>query len=371
MSARSWRTVAFWVSAGAVAACSLFTDLDSLDNPVPSVPDAAQTTPDAGTTDATKTDDGGTSGDTEDAAPLADANLPPPPETCKKDGLACIAAAPSGWAGPFSLYQGGVPSAPMCPEGTTSVLDANGDLVPAAPAGCAACACAAATGFTCGKVTVAGRANSCNCTTGNSNLINANACVSMPYGTLICDGFAADTVNISPAAATGGSCAPVAAKPAVTKTTPAWNVAAVGCQLSVPSQVDCKTGEVCAAVAAPPFNPGLCVMKAGDVAACPGFPYSKRTVFYRGVDDTRDCGGCSCGAAPASTCPTMAKTSTLSDCSDESFLTTPRCFARSDGPHYYVKATVAQPTGVQCPPSGGAPVGGVTTADAVTVCCVP
>lgn len=302
-----------------------------------------------------------------DAMPLADVNLPPPPPTCKREGLVCIPAAPEGWSGPFALYAGGAPSAPTCAAGTTAVLQANDSLAPSPPAECSACACAPATGWSCANVRVHGNSSSCNCALGSTVDIPPNTCTSISAGSLICGGFQANGISFDPASATNGVCSPLTKRPPAKLEPVQWNVAAVGCQLSLPSRVDCPEGNVCGAVPAPPFNPKQCIMKAGDVPACPGFPYAKRSIFYRGIEDTRACAECACGAAPKAACATTVTTSAAADCSGSAFVPAPACLQLAGQP--YVRANTVPPPDVQCPPSGGAPIGAVAVADAVTVCC--
>lgn len=347
----------------ALAACSLGEDFSSLsagtgaEPPVPGDDGAAAA--DGGSLDASVV-----------IAPLADAGLPPPPPTCKMEGLACVPVAPAGWAGPFALYAGSVADAPACSGGLTSVLQASGSLAPAAPAICASCACSAATGMTCGSVTVAGAAASCSCANTFAMPLALGTCTNLSYGSLICDGFAADTVNFTVSPASGGQCTPAPAKPTAQRPNVIWGSAAVGCQLSVPSQVDCPANQVCASTPAPPFDPRQCIMKAGDVAACPGFPYSRRSLFYRGVDDKRDCAACACGSPGAASCATSVKTAANFGCADTPFVTAPACQPRSSPARYNVMATATPPTNVACAASGGAPIGGVTTKDPVTICCM-
>lgn len=359
--------VAVLATAGVVS-CSLFTDLDSLSGGggQDGGADATSSSTEAGASEAGAVDAGS---DARDAAvaELPDANLPPPPPTCKKTGLTCVPAAPSGWAGPFALYSGSVSDAPACAAGLTSVLTANDALAPPAPASCSACACANATGFTCGGITVTGNNGACNCTTGNSSSFALNTCYQVSYGSFLCDSYNADWLRIAPKPAAGGGCTPVAAKPTVTKPPVSWGTAAVGCQLSVASQVDCPSGDVCVATSSPPFSPGLCVMKAGDLPACPGFPYTQRSVFYRSVSDSRDCAACGCGAPPATTCPTKVKSAAQGDCSDQPYVDAPACVDWAS--FHNVSATATQPTDVKCPPTGGTAIGTATAADPVTVCC--
>lgn len=298
--------------------------------------------------------------------PLPDVALPPPPTTCKKTGLACVPAAPSGWAGPFALYAGASSDVPGC-VASTPVLTAYTDLVPPPPASCGTCTCSVATGFTCGPVPVTG---GCSCPAPTRTAIPANGCTERAAGFIQCSGAAAVQVTVSAGPADAGHCDPLSAKPTVSTSELVWNQTALGCQLSIPSQVDCPQGNVCAAVADPPFNPHHCVMKAGNVKACPGFPYSKPSLFYRRANDTRDCTACACGAPAAATCVASVNSVIDAGCDAGALIGTPACLpvSTTGSTSIYVRST--PPVNVQCAPSGGESAGGVNPTDEVTVCCM-
>jgi len=333
----------FWT-----ASCSLLTDVDSLKGGPNS--------------------EGGTDGGAEtgmDAAPP-----PPPPPTCKTDGFACVAEAPSGWTGPFALFDGLATSAPTCAGATpVQVLASNADLVPAAPAKCAACACTAS-GVTCkGNFAVDGDNGGCTaCNTPGT--MTPNVCHSYTYGTVICGGYNATNIRFTGSATVNsGTCAPDVAKPTPTKDPFSFNRAEIGCQGSV-TRVDCDSGYVCANTTKPPFAKGLCISHAGDLPACPGAPYSQRFLFNQSATDTRDCAACTCGATPDALACTATVVSSASDssCQTGTMVTVPGCSSNYPG---YAKLTIAPPGKTTCPASGGAPVGTVTGSDPVTVCCIP
>jgi len=111
-------------------------------------------------------------------------------------------------------------------------------------------------------------------------------------------------------------------------------------------------------------------MQEGDVA-CPGAPYDTKTVVYGGMDDTRGCEDCSCGAPTGISCEGDVELFTGVACTGSSLGSTPvpGCF---DWPMrsgtFYFRADFA-PTGGSCASSGGAPTGDVTPAEPTTLCC--
>lgn len=301
-----------------------------------------------------------------------EASGPPPPPTCATAGFACAVVAPAGWTGPFGLYEGNLASAPSC-GAVTQVLTAYSGLAGVTAATCPACTCDAATGTGCAKVPIEGARGGCFGTgTGNGGLLTSGACEYWSYGTLIDpDGYAANGVKVGKPAVTGGSCAPTVAKPTPSKPGYTWNMTAIACTTQVPSTSGCTAGRVCSKTPEPPFNAKLCIAKDGDIAGCPGAPYSNRALYYKAASDTRDCGTCGCGAPNAAQCDVTALSS-ADNCATARSAGT--CLYRANGTDpdtaYYLKATATPPT-VTCPASGGAPTGTVTPSNPVTICCEP
>jgi hypothetical protein len=306
-----------------------------------------------------------------DAPDGFEASGPPPPPTCASAGFACVPVAPAGWIGPFSLYDGNLANAPSC-GGVTQLLAANSDLAAVLPAQCAACTCNDATGATCGDVMYYGQRSNCTGTSFMTSLA-LGVCRNLPYGTIVDpDGYAATRITFTTSAASGGTCAPTVAKPTPTKPPTTWDVAAVGCTTLVSGTPGCTAGEVCSAIPEPPFDAKLCIGKDGDVPACPGAPYSRRVVFYKGTTDTRDCDTCACDPPPSATCASTVTTSSDSACAKkENVGSGAACLARDGSSTYYYTKVTATPPVQKCAASGGAPHGTVTPASPVTVCCEP
>jgi hypothetical protein len=160
-----------------------------------------------------------------------------------------------------------------------------------------------------------------------------------------------------------------------------WNPNAVTCTEDSSSASSCGAGHVCAAT--PPAGAaGPCVVAAGDVA-CPGAPYTERTVLHRQFVDARGCAfSCSCTNATASCsctgtggCGIALKES----CSGSTFGTIPvinacqgvtgPAGAESWGSMLYGYTATATS---ECTPAGsGAATGNVSATEPQTICCMP
>jgi hypothetical protein len=359
-----------WLSLAVVAGCWSFEALNE---------GAARDGSDAGDVNAPPPNEGGSGEETGvgsdggasdgATADVFEASGPPAPASCATSGFACAAVAPTGWQGPFALYEGNAANAPSC-GAVTQELAANANLASPPPAQCASCTCQNATGASCGTIQIEPQDNTCG-GTGFKEQIAINTCVYRGYGTLVSGGYAAGGVRFSLPPVTGGSCAPTVAKPTPTKPAVSWAITAVGCTTLVPTTPGCPAGQVCSAIPAPPFFSKLCVAQDGDVSACPGAPYSQRHLYYKGLSDTRDCAACNCGGPNPAQCAATVSTGTDTTCNaPENVTAAPACLVRDPGGFYYMKATTTLPT-VTCPASGGAAIGTATPAQPVTVCCEP
>jgi len=298
-----------------------------------------------------------------------EASGPPAPPTCATSGFACAVEAPTGWQGPFALYEGNAANAPSC-GAVTQVVDARAGLATPSPAQCASCTCQNATGTSCGPVPIEGQNGAC-AGSGSTETIPPNTCIMRGYGTMLGDNVAAGGVRFSLPPVTGGSCAPTVAKPTPNNPALSWATTAVGCTTLVATTPGCNAGEVCSAVPAPPFFAKLCIAQDGDVAACPGAPYSQRHLYYKGASDTRDCAACGCAGPNPANCSAVVSTGTSTTCaSPENVTNAPACLVRDPGSFYYMKATTTLPA-VTCPATGGAATGTAVPAAPITVCCEP
>jgi hypothetical protein len=190
----------------------------------------------------------------------ADAMAPGPETSCydgvdnNGDGLvdcadptcasiaACIAAAPAGWTGYAALYDGPTAGAPSCAAPLSTMLAPGNAELTAAPATCTPCTCGPSNGVAC---------------------------------------------------AAGGGAAVISA--------PAFARLGIGCASQTTVAGGC-TADVCQPRPIAPFATGLCIRQAGDQPCPGGTPYTDRHVFFAGVDDTRGCTACACGAPSGGSC---------------------------------------------------------------------
>lgn len=318
-----------------LAACSLLTDLGDLgDASTDATTDVAI---DSGA-DVVRTD-----GALDAAAP----------DGCTSPLYTCATAAPSGWTGPFELYDGNPANVPTsCPAlASVNVLSGTAGAFDAGIATCFACTSCAVSAA------------------GDIHGYPQNGCLTAAS----CDGGAltVGTCFDPKSVGCGGSTSLRVDNPKVTcKTTaPAplvppieFTERAFGCAAPKLDQVDCASGQVCVPSASVPFDPRLCIAQAGDVT-CPGAPYTTKHTFDTVVNDTRGCTQCGC---------VVAGGSVYLDISNQ-----PAC-AADTFPDASIATCISQTLSAQakvtgsCTLNGAAsPNGTVTTSTPFTVCCMP
>ena len=306
--------------AASAAACALVTDLGDL------------------RADAS-------AGDAEPGDALPDVPLP---SSCS-GAYACAIAAPTGWSGPFALYDGNPNNAPSsCPtlaavNVVTGYVDVDGGA-----ATCSACT-SCTVGFT---AAVQMSNNGCQSLTCDAGVASANTCVDLT----VC---AHDTsLAISSPSFSCTTTGPAPTIPPV-----AFDEEGVGCAAQQIVPIDCAAGNVCVPTPSPPFDPQLCVGMAGDVT-CPGAPYSVKHVFQTKVDDTRGCSACGCTLHDAGVTWTAYISPT---CGGVPLgVGTSGCAIVTN-----FKAIRGTTTGSCAVTGPGSPTGGVTGATPYTVCCQP
>ncbi len=272
-----------------------------------------------------------------DAGSSTDGEAPPPNARPCSGGGYCRVAAPSGWLGP-----GVINGACAEPFGART-LSLNEGL----DGGAHTCACGCTSPNTkCDYVVERFSGDRCDGTSqGVGRVWSISDCWTSTSSVRVLD---ASVTSL-------GSCAPFVD---AGKDTPSWSRAAQFCAGSFYAR-DCAAGELC--VTSPVAR--VCIAREGE-HACPGSPYTARSIHYQGHDDTRGCGPCSCGkpvgCAPVrlgrqNPCPSGAPSPIYPD------------DAGCVGPFEYVSAMT---TG-SCPPSAPVKVGDVRPAQPVTVCCEP
>jgi hypothetical protein len=339
----------------------------------------------AGAVDATSVADGGEPLDGSGATCLApDCSNP----ACSTWG--CVAAAPAGWAGYVTLYDGVPTPDPDCPSAFPEKAYEGGAGLANDPATCSACQCDKPKGEICvpGPITVSD--DVCGGKPFCAQMLAAptagGTCTGTdgaPGGFSNCGpgsgcGAGAAPCNVSvlstPPTVTAGSCRPsggVAGLPA-----PRWGSLGRACGGAISVATGCTNGSVCAPRAVAPFVSGLCIEQAGDIP-CPAGPFSAKRVFYTSATDGRSCSACQCGDSAGATCTATTRIysgAMRGTCSGDlvAMVDGGACTALTGNPTVGVRgASVTPPKGGSCPPSGGQPVGTLTPAMPTTFCCVP
>ncbi len=290
---------------------------------------------------------------------------------CASNETCVLQPLPSGWHGPFRVYQG--PSSatlPACDGGATPAFQGGVDLV-APPVTCApSCSCGAPTGITCNTSATVSSSNTCDptqaCATGPltstcAPLGAASTCATTMGGLFV-------SVTSNP---TGGMCAPTITAPMATKIPAAYATNVVGCPIGA-TPAPC-TGGVCE----PSPVSGvvqLCIMTSGDAATCPDVQFPNRMSVGIGINDDRGCTTCSCSPPQQATCLGAAATfsSTANGCGGTPG--TSKCSALTNiqtGSTVYGQLTMpATPSGGACMAGGGTAAGTAAPMSNITLCCM-
>jgi hypothetical protein len=322
--------------------------------------------------------------------------------SCAADYACVPSTAPSGWTGPFSLYEGAPAADPGCPtEFPTSAYIGNNQII-AQQANCSTCTCANPQGQKC---EVTGPADASKPNTIDPILVVDAACGTTPkcvgplevvppwngacYGP---DGFASGqttcgpgsnctngtqacnkAMQVAPLQVTGGTCTPSAQTPNVPAVS--WSIAGEACGGAV-AGTGCNAGKTCLPRPKAPFHTGVCIMQTGDIA-CPPGQFTAKHTFFTGSMDNRACSSCACDPAAGGTCSatvtvysdsgcsaviaTLHPTTAAGDCAN--IANNPAAVSR--------KAVFTAPAGGMCPPTGGQPSGTATPTSPTTFCCIP
>ncbi len=146
-----------------------------------------------------------------------------------------------------------------------------------------------------------------------------------------------------------------------------WTAEIATCRLPTVTPM-CDGGEICLPPLPEGFESKWCLYKDNDVD-CPAGPYSKKTVFWTDVDDTRTCSTCACGTPGAASCEdTEVFVYEDLDCAGEPIASVPatgQCVEATG--QSVAPSSAAEP---QCPVTQASePEGDVTPTGAFTFCC--
>ncbi|HEX4517018.1 MAG TPA: hypothetical protein VH054_25900 [Polyangiaceae bacterium] len=277
---------------------------------------------------------------------------------CQGAGYACTAAAPSGWNGPVAWFDAAGGTIPSCaaPYATQGSGGHAGITAPAAQCGCG---CTGPTSVQCNQVGVTYYSdNNCQTSAGGAGL-PTNFCVTTGSGSSVAAQAQPTAFN--------GNCG---SNPSKTLPAISWANSDAVCTYNAPSDVGgCNNGSLCMEQPPTGANAKACVWQSGDVA-CPGAPYTQKTVFYTSVDDQRDCTTCTC-TATAGSCNAQVTVYSLGSCNTSGsfvgIMTDNSCH------QFNGVSAIAGPISVTpgtCGSGGtGGPTGTASASGPITVCC--
>jgi hypothetical protein len=310
-------------------------------------------------------------------------------------GYECVDDLPAGWtaSGYVMLFRGEPNDVPPCPDDkpTTGYQGKNG--LTYLDATCSACTCGAPFNQKCELVTDLDAAKvglqtmqvrNAQCGVAASNIVSLTT--PDPWGGVcyhqeglaggqICGSTSCNkAVESTAPVVSGGQCNGAGGVKSVTP--PSWDVAGKTCK-GTKSGGGCRAGQSCQPKPQPPFEPGLCVSRTGDLD-CPNEAFGTKYLFYGDTNDARDCTSCTCGPASGGTCQMtlyLYSDPAVGQCDSEiAKFTAGDCFDIPNNPPVYgwrSEISVAPANG-QCAPTGPAvPIGDVTPTDPTTVCCAP
>jgi hypothetical protein len=222
--------------------------------------------------------DNGETGGSMSMADLGPADACELSETCAPPVL-------PGWQGPLRVYTGAIDALPPACEGATPVLAAElfADLDEHLSSSTCGCECGALAGASCSGVTLR-RFTANNCLVANQTwALTPQGCEEFPFP--MTGAYYSSSVSI----ASGGQCS----ASVVEQLTPASYATRVIACGPGDGAGRCEGGGVCTGSPSPPFDGRVCIATKGDVQ-CPAGPYTARSTYHDGLEDTRSCASCSC-----------------------------------------------------------------------------
>ena len=288
--------------------------------------------------------------------------------------------APPSWSGPIQLYSGSPASAPAtCPSAAPDKAFAANANVNQVQAECnappnPACSCSGETGLYC-EVDILG-VQACVQTSGcstsgpaQSNACNATSCSPALMG--FEEDYPGDQVPSPIAQWTATPSSVITEIPTIT-----WATEAVGCGFSSLNNPGCVVNETCLPKPAAPFAAKYCIWQVGLVPSCPS-TFPNETVYYQSALDSRGCSPCGCETNNSATCSGTVYLYSDPNCGTSVFqtssFTTSGCldlslFASGGFQSWNMVGATFAGTPISTP-VGAIPIGTLTPADPVSVCC--
>lgn len=291
----------------------------------------------------------------------------------------CVALGPLEWNGPGLLWIGEPGKEPDCPE-AAPIKSAPVYAELDAASHCGACKCGLPHGSCALPATMTAAA--ATCASDGAGVAHTafdppggwsggcNAAGAIPANQK-CNGVnCVQSLTIAPLTIHEEPCGVSSSAPA--ETPPVWGLAALSCRGL--SKGNCESAvDICAPAAAPGFL--QCITQSG-IHDCFGL-YTGKHVFYEGLEDSRSCTPCSCGAPTGSTCTSYVTVYKDNACSVPAVsamvdTTGPVCIDVSPSGQALGSKLAEEPLYAHgsCQASGGDPQGEAVPVNPVTYCCL-
>lgn len=325
--------------------------LGACTEPNPYLPAADGSTTTSGGTEPATSSTGSTTG-----APGTDDESSSGAPTCADRGMACMSAAPAGFAGPFAWLERPADvelgcAAPFEQE----LVEAFSEL--SAPAAGCDCACSPPGNADCGPITIERFAGAGCAGAPVSMLMLDPECTDVP-------GWASNSsYSFEAPRVQGGGCVPLLS---VDRPPAEFLTRHVACGGTLAAD-GCEPGRLCVPLPDEPFHPRVCVWQEGDVPCPEGSDYGARTLLYRDIDDQRGCEPCSC-APPSGPCENgVVVLSSIEDCG---FQTADVAVGECQAVGATIQSVLFDPgEPPPCEPAVVVPTGEAAGIEPVTFCC--
>jgi hypothetical protein len=294
----------------------------------------------------------------------------------------CAPLGPAEWLGPALVWVGKPGEAPECPA-SAPVAGDLGFADPSASTLCGACecdppqgSCALSTTWTAASAPCPGESAGTTHTSFDAPAGWSGGCTakSPVAAGQKCNGVnCVQSLTIAPLTLVESACGVSAGTPPPTLPVITWGSAARSCH-GVTAGTCAAPSELCAPAAEAGYL--RCLARDGD-HACPA-PYTDDHRFFTGVDDTRACSPCACGAPLGSTCAALVTAYADGACSAPIASVTvdttkPACVDILPSGAALGSKLAQEPLygAGACAASGGEPTGAVVPTNPITICCLP
>ena len=282
-------------------------------------------------------------------------------------GFTCAETA-TDWTGPLAIDEGMVGGVPIACGGAFGELVYEGSFnLPPADHECV-CDCDVDETVSCGPVSL--------------QVHNNNVCFGIPSIDVELDEGCDDIPNIAAAGTfvwaevdiLGEGCDPDTSGTFFDE--PAFEDAMIACSPGERTNAGCEDDELCLPIPVPPFETTLCLLREGDHECPGGTDYTERTLYYDGIEDSRDCNACTCSLSGAGCDLNQMFFFGTSNCSGSpngSLSTAEDCNDPAATVVSSVQSSGAVADAGSCAPGAntGDEIGGIMPSAPTTVCCLP